>query len=184
MSLDSVDLITDPELSQKNGVKLKGVGADIVVSTDNTDTTTIEGKNRKDAFVISKSGEYEVSGLLIQKGIDNSYYTIDSDFIRVMYVGYGSKNLDIKSLKDVGDVDVLLLPIGGGDNFPDYDLLEKIVSEVDPIKLIPFAYGGDLKSLDEFVKHFGYNITEESYIKVDSAPEQEDRKMDVIVLKS
>ena len=135
MSIDSVDLITDPEFSQKNGVKLKGVNADIVISTDGKDATSIEGKNRKEVFVISKSGEYEVSGLLIQKGIDNSYYTIDSDFIRVMYVGYGSKNLDIKSLKDVGDVDVLLLPIGGGDNFPDYDLLEKRRS--DPRQHLP-----------------------------------------------
>ena len=184
MSIDSVDLITDPEFSQKNGVKLKGVNADIVISTDGKDATSIEGKNRKEVFVISKSGEYEVGGLMIQKGIDNSYYTIDSDLIRVVYIGVGSKEIDIKLFKDVGDVDVLLLPIGGGDNFPDYDLLEKIISEVDPIKLVPFAYGGDLKSLDEFIKHFGYNYTEESMIKVDSAPEQEDRKMDVVVLKN
>ncbi len=184
LAIDSVELLTDPTLSEKNGISLKGTQADIVLSTDKTEKTSIKGKNREDVFVISKPGEYEVSGLMIQKGIDSQFYSIDSDLIRVVYIGSGSANLDIKSFKDIGDVDVLLLPIGGGEMFPDYDLLEKIISEVDPIKLVPFAYGGDLKSLEDFIKHFGYIYTQESMLKLDSAPEQEERKMDVVVLNS
>ena len=108
-----------------------------------------------------------------------------------MYMGLAGKDFNPKDVEDVGDVDVLIAPIGNGDMFLDYETLEKVFSEVDPQILIPCGLnedgaklGEELKSREEFIQHFGFsNISDESYITVKPRSKEKDESpMEVIFL--
>ena len=106
-------------------------------------------------------------------------------------MGLLDNSFDVSLTKDLGDVDVLILPIGNGSLFADYEKLEKIINNIDPSILIPCAYkkegtkvGEDIKVRDDFIKYFGLtNIKEESSYTVSSAKvEEEQRSVEVIFL--
>ncbi len=50
------------------------------------------------------------------------------------------KDFDPKKTKNLGDVDVLIVPVGDGVNFMDFDKIERVISNTDPSILIPCAY--------------------------------------------
>ena len=68
--------------------------------------------------------------------------------------------------------------------------MEKVLNYVDPTVLLPCAYKSDglkiekeLRSKDEFIKHFGFtNIKEQSSLNVTPTVEQESKIMEVIFL--
>jgi hypothetical protein len=105
-------------------------------------------------------------------------------------MGLVDNSFDISLTKDLGDVDVLILPIGNGDMFLDYEKIEKILGNIDPTILLPCGFkeeglklGKDIKSKDEFIKYFGFtNVREESYISVQATVEDE-KNIEVIFLK-
>ena len=128
---------------------------------------------------------------MIRRDIDSDVYIIDENNLRVVYLGGTGKNFDPSSIKNVGDVDVLILPVGDGVNFMDFDTMEKVISDVDPAVLLPCAYGEDgpkgnsLKSKEEFIKHFGFaNVREEGYINVTKkkVDEEDQQSVEVIFL--
>jgi len=150
----------------------------------------IEPDHRDNIFEISSPGEYEIGGMMIRRGIDLPFYTIDEGNLRVVYMGVIDNSLDVSKTKDLGDVDVLILPIGNGDLFIDYEKIEKILNYIDPTVLLPCAYktdglkvGKDIKSRDDFIKYFGFtNVKEQSSLNVTSTVEQESKIMEVIFL--
>ena len=127
---------------------------------------------------------------MIRRGIDLPFYTIDEGNLRVVYMGVIDNSLDVSKTKDLGDVDVLILPIGNGDLFIDYEKIEKILNYIDPTVLLPCAYkmdglkvGKNIKSRDDFIKYFGFtNVKEQSSLNVTSTVEQESKIMEVIFL--
>jgi L-ascorbate metabolism protein UlaG (beta-lactamase superfamily) len=199
---DNISILTDPLALDQSGVNLPKSKADVVLFSQN-DLYGIEGilkeyalakkiepDNRNFLIEISSPGEYEIEGMMIRRDVNLPFYTIDEGILRVVYMGLVDNSLDISETKDLGDVDVLILPIGNGDLFIDYDKIEKILNYVDPTVLLPCAYkrdglkiGKELKSKDEFIKHFGFtNIKEQSSLNVIPTVEQESKIMEVIWL--
>jgi hypothetical protein len=203
ISGDSVSVLTDPQELKKSGLSFTKVKADVVLFSDpkltlKTDiiksedmTKKVVPDSRKHIVEISSPGEFEIGGLMIRRPIRTNFYIIDELNLRVLYMGLAGKDFDVKDLEDVGDVDVLIAPIGNGDLFIDYDKLEKVFSAVDPEILIPCGLkedgnklGKDLKSKEDFIKHFGFsNVSEESYITLKPRGKEKDEKpMEVIIL--
>ena len=203
ISGDNVSVLTDPQELKKSGLSFTKVKADVVLFSDpnltlKTDIIKSEdmGKkvlpdSRKHIVEISSPGEFEIGGLMIRRPIKTNFYIIDELNLRVLYMGLAGKDFNVKDLDDVGDVDVLIAPIGNGDLFIDYDKLEKVFSSVDPEILIPCGLkedgnklGKDLKSKEDFIKHFGFsNVSEESYINLKPKGKEKDEKpMEVIIL--
>jgi len=203
ISGDNVTLLTDPQELKKSGLSFTKVKADVVLFSNpkltlKTDIIKSEDMSkkvvpdtRKHIVEISSPGEFEIGGLMIRRPIKTDFYIIDELNLRVLYMGLAGKDFDVKDLEDVGDVDVLIAPIGNGDLFIDYDKLEKVFSAVDPEILIPCGLkedgnklGKDLKSKEDFIKHFGFsNVSEESYITVKPKGKEKDEKpMEVIIL--
>jgi L-ascorbate metabolism protein UlaG (beta-lactamase superfamily) len=128
---------------------------------------------------------------MIRRGIGDDFYVIDEKNIRVVYMGGTDNTFDLAKSKDLGDVDVLILPVGDGVNFMDFDKIEKIISNTDPAILIPCAYkgeggkNGELKSKEEFIKHFGFtNVRDENYLNVNKKKvEEEEKSIEVIFLQ-
>lgn len=184
---DGLVTVTDLASAKASGVKGLSSEADVVINS-RLEATALDIKpvNREKVFEISSPGEYEIAGLMVQRPISGVHYVIDYDLIRIVYIGFGSKNIDVKQLRDLGDVDVLLLPYSDGEDFPSYDTIQEIISKVEPVILVPFGTDAPgSKSKEDFVKTFGYTTaTTEKMLKVESKPEAEERAMRVVFLES
>lgn len=203
ISGDNVSVITDPQELKKTGLSFTKAKADVVLFSDpdlklkekilhseGIDKKVVPDKREK-IVEISSPGEFEIGGLMIRRPVKSNFYIIDELNLRVLYMGLARKDFDPKDVDDVGDVDVLIAPIGNGDLFLDYDNLEKVFSAVDPQILIPCglkedgaSLGKELKSRDDFIKHFGFSsVSDESYITVKPRrKEKEEMPMEVIFL--
>ena len=202
LSNDNISILTDPVALEESGIGLPKCKADVVLFSQRDLygkedilreyelEKKIEPDHRDNIFEISSPGEYEIGGMMIRRGIDLPFYTIDEGNLRVVYMGVIDNSLDVSKTKDLGDVDVLILPIGNGDLFIDYEKIEKILNYIDPTVLLPCAYktdglkvGKDIKSRDDFIKYFGFtNVKEQSSLNVTSTVEQESKIMEVIFL--
>ena len=202
LSNDNMSILTYPLALKESGIGLPKCKADVVLFSQRNLygkedilreyelEKKIEPDHRDNIFEISSPGEYEIGGMMIRRGIDLPFYTIDEGNLRVVYMGVIDNSLDVSKTKDLGDVDVLILPIGNGDLFIDYEKIEKILNYIDPTVLLPCAYktdglkvGKDIKSRDDFIKYFGFtNVKEQSSLNVTSTVEQESKIMEVIFL--
>ena len=202
LSNDNISILTDPVALKESGIGLPKCKADVVLFSQRDLygkedilreyelEKKIEPDHRDNIFEISSPGEYEIGGMMIRRGIDLPFYTIDEGNLRIVYMGVIDNSLDVSKTKDLGDVDVLILPIGNGDLFIDYEKIEKILNYIDPTVLLPCAYktdglkvGKDIKSRDDFIKYFGFtNVKEQSSLNVTSTVEQESKIMEVIFL--
>ena len=148
ISTPSISLITEPLLLSESGVSFPKTSADIIAvvnyGKDIKDSilkdTKLDGKvvpeHREKIIEISTPGEFEIGGLMIRRDIDSDVYIIDENNLRTVYLGGTGKNFDPASIKNTGDVDVLILPVGDGVNFMDFDTMEKVISDVDPAVLL------------------------------------------------
>ncbi len=197
----NIDVITDPLSLNDVGLKLGKNNADVLLYTNEVKKITeVEKKTVEEKITISKKqkifhidtpGEYELGGLMVRRNIDQNYYILDEEFIRVIYIGNISKEVKADDFKNLGDVEVLIIPVGDGENFPEFDVIEKIISTVDPLLLIPSGFKTenmkiefDLKTAEDFVKQAGYtNVQNEKVVSITGAPEKEVRKMEVVILE-
>lgn len=193
LSFDKVDVLTDPDSLQDVGLTFPKTTSDVVLYTGAGKDVPVDklSPSKKDTTMsINTPGEYELGGLMVRRSIGCNFYLLDEDYLRVLYVGYLDKGVKVEDFKNLGDVEVLIIPVGDGDNFPEFGVIEKIISQVDPLLLIPSGFKTDamkesnnLKTADDFVKQAGYtNIQHEKQVSIVGAPEKEVRKMDVVIL--
>ena len=194
-----VRIVIDP-YSEEIGLKLPKIEGDIVLSThshyDHNNIKAINGN----PFVIEGPGEYEVKGVFVQ-GIpawhdekqgtlrgSNTIYTIDVEELRLCHLGdFGQAELSSEQLEKIGDVDVLMIPVGGVYTIDAKGAL-KIMSQIEPKITIPMHYGlpklkVKLEAVDKFLKAVGIKALEPEpklSIKKKDISEEEAK---VIVLK-
>lgn len=154
----------------------KGIGltpprfrADIVLIThahpDHANAATIPGEPR----IISGPGEYETRGIAI-RGIPtfhdphggrergpNTVYRIEAEGMTVGHLGdFGEPELREETAEALGDIDVLLVPVGGTYTM-DGKAAAAVVRELGPRLVIPMHYHlpgltVKLSTVDEFLK--------------------------------
>ena len=94
----------------------------------------------------------------IERGI-NGIWVLEMDGLKIVHLGdLGQKKLTDKQLKEIGDVDVLMIPVGGVYTINGTDA-QKIVEQLKPKRyIIPMHYGTkvfeDLLPPDEFLGGF------------------------------
>jgi len=202
LNVGDITLLTDPSALKESGLSFSKVKSDVVLFSEKDLTgkddilvekdllKKIEPDHRESVIEISSPGEFEIGGVMVRRDVDSPFYIIDETTLRVVYMGLLDNSFDISLTKDLGDVDVLILPIGNGSLFIDYDKIEKILNNVDPTILLPCAYkkeglklGKDIKGREDFIKYFGFtNVRDESYVNVSPSAEQEQKNMEVIFL--
>lgn len=199
----STSVVTDPLYSVESKGGFTKTKADIclftdpiliaeekIIETKKLDTKVIPD-NREKIIEISSPGEFEIGGLMIRRGLDEPFYLIDEKELRVVYLGLVDKDFDVDLTKDLGDVEVLIAPVGDGEKFPSYEKLEKIINNIDPNILLPYGFSTDenkiegLKTRDEFIKHFGFtNVSDENYVNITSITETDQKFIKVIFLNN
>lgn len=114
-----------------------------------------------DAFVVDTPGEYEIKKLLIEgrasgeKG--ETVFRIVADGVHIGYLG-GQATLDETAADLLEGVDVLLVPVGGGEVL-DANAAGDVVNKIEPRIVVPMAtremLGGAQMSVEQFCKAMG-----------------------------
>lgn len=166
-----VKLLIDP-FSKELGLRVPRMNDTIyLVTHDHYDHNNIGGVDKK-SFVVTGPGEYEKAGVQIvgvqsfhdnEEGIKRGYntiYVVTIDGIRVCHMGdIGQTQLTDEQLSTIGDIDILMIPVGGIYTV-DGKQATKLVSQLQPKIVIPMHYKikGLKEKLDDekvFVKEIG-----------------------------
>ncbi len=196
---EQLSIVIDP-FSEKIGLKLPKLEADILMVShqheDHNNTKAIASNY----FLIDGPGEYEVKNIFIQ-GIrsfhddsqgkergENTIYTIEAESLKICHLGdFGQRELNQEQLDAIGEVDILMIPVGGVFTVSAKEAA-KIMSQIEPKITIPMHYSLPklkikLDILDKFLKIFGIKSLEPlkklSIKKKDLSPEE----AKIIVLK-
>jgi L-ascorbate metabolism protein UlaG (beta-lactamase superfamily) len=169
-------VITDP-YGKEIGYRLPRLRADIVtVSHDHPDHSNVKAVKGKPK-VIGGPGEYEIKGIFII-GIStfhdgrrgklkgrNTVYLFDFEELTICHLGDLGHVPTESQLEDLGDVDVLLIPVGGVTTI-DPAKASEVISLVEPKIVIPMHYrtkalkDSKLRPVDQFLKEMGAKKTD------------------------
>jgi L-ascorbate metabolism protein UlaG (beta-lactamase superfamily) len=166
--------VTDP-YPPALGPKLAKLEADLVtVSHPHPNHSNVQAV--RDARVIDGPGEYEVKGITVngvaayhddRKGEErgrNTVFLIEVDDVRVCHLGDLGHRLDDASLEVIGSVDILLVPVGGGNSL-DASRAAEVVRQIEPRMVVPMHYAvpavkKELDGVERFLKEMGAPETE------------------------
>ncbi len=182
-------LVTDPFDPKMVGLKYGDAKADVVtISHDHPDHNYLKGVSgpvtRGEVFVINRPGEYEIGGVEVRALSTlgpNLIMVMRIDDIFVVHSGDLGHVLSEKRVEDIGLVDVLLVPVGGGVTL-DAKRAAGVIAQLEPSIVIPMHYSAPglsaempkLAGVEDFVKEMGAEAGEKSKkLKVtrDSLPE-------------
>ncbi|OIO18805.1 MAG: hypothetical protein COY69_02215 [Candidatus Magasanikbacteria bacterium CG_4_10_14_0_8_um_filter_32_14] len=153
-----VTIIIDP-YKQTKGSCPRSLTPDIALFTrGEKDIITLSGE----PFVFSTPGEVDTRGVLITavEGHEAGQIMlrIDSEDMTIAHVGIIKKQLTPRQLEVLSNIDILCLPVGHPDSF-DVENAIKLINEIEPKIVIPFAFNSDndpdAKAIEGFLKEIG-----------------------------
>jgi hypothetical protein len=133
--------------SKESGLSIPRHKTDVFLSVFSQLSDSLFNEEKKDWFIIKNAGEYELKGnfiygmvLNIEKELVKSLYKIR---IEDMKIGYLGEMKDKEMTPEVGnflaDIDIMILPIGGGDVLSIEKAVE-IIKQIEPKIVIPMYY--------------------------------------------
>lgn len=143
---------------------------------------------RERLFVVDGPGEYEVSGVMItgirsyhdtQKGADrgvNTIYVIHLDDVVFCHLGDLGHDLSQQQIEEIGNVDVLFVPVGGGETIGPVEA-SGVISQIEPRMVVPMHYAlgqtsfeYELAGLEKFTHELGLkDVVAEEKVTVNSS---------------
>ena len=163
-------VITDP-YSPDLGYSLGKPTARIVtVSHQHPGHSYVQGIGGEPKLVAGP-GEYEISGVLIigmatfhdgeegRKRGKNTAYLMEVDEVSVCHLGDLGHVLTTEQVAEIGNVDVLLLPVGGVSTI-NASMAAEVVRELEPKAVVPMHYktealNRELEPVGRFLKEMG-----------------------------
>jgi len=161
-------LLTDP-YSNETGLRFPRTTEPdmLVLSHQDRGRFNIEGVGGA-PFIVSDPGEWEVKGLFAT-GIQDPeaekeeerhvIYRFDVEGMSIAFLGQIKRALTTNEIEALGDIDILLLPVGGG-TVLDAKAAAEMITTLEPRMVIPMYYDIDglkekLGSVDAFIKQIG-----------------------------
>ncbi len=183
-----LSIITDP-YSEQIGLPAPRLKGDIVtVSHDEPGHNNVAAV-KGDPLVIGGPGEYETGGVFVM-GIAmhavlsdpprwNVAYLFQYDSLTVLHLGNLSHVPDQSTIEGMGEVNVALVPVGGGSALRAAQAAE-VIALIEPHYVVPMHYAQpgltiELDPLDRFLKAMGISkVQEEDTLRLTSGtlPEQ------------
>src|SRR4051794_5091691 len=163
-------IIADP-FDKSLGLGNPGQKADIVTVSHDDPHHNAVAAVKGDPKVINGPGEYETRGVFItgvwsfaddtggkERG-RNTIFLFHLDDLMVCHLGALGHTLNSQQLAALGDVDVLLVPVGGHASLTASKASE-VISQIEPKIVIPMHYSTgreslELDNLDKFTKEMG-----------------------------
>lgn len=185
-------IVTDPFDPNMLGIRFPKVDADIVTVShahDDHDKSELVGGVKK---VIMGPGEYEINGISVigfssfhddKKGVErgkNTIYVYETEGLRVAHLGDLGHDLSEETVEDMGEIDVLMVPVGGTFTLGPKEAAD-VVRRIEPKIIIPMHYQmaglnpqtfGELKTEEAFVTELGLGMTNDKklVVKADTLP--------------
>jgi L-ascorbate metabolism protein UlaG (beta-lactamase superfamily) len=136
-----------------------------------------------DAMVLDGPGEYEIKGATItgvparlhidESGNRGTAYSILVDGINVVVTGNIAGKLDEDEVEALGQVDVLVVPVGGHGLTLDAEGAAAVVTQLEPTFVVPVHYddGGTTypvpqDGVDKFLSEMGASPEPESKLRI------------------
>jgi L-ascorbate metabolism protein UlaG (beta-lactamase superfamily) len=200
---NQVSIVIDP-FSEEIGLRVPKLEADILLIThhhhDHDNIRAVSGS----PFLIEGAGEYEIKEAFIQ-GVPswhdnllgkergtNTIYTIEVEGMRLCHLGdLGQKELTADQLERIGEIDILMIPVGGIYTISAKEA-PKIMAQIEPKIIIPMHYqipklnppaGGKLDGLDKFLKTMGIKSIEPLPKLLIKKKDLSEEEVKIVVLK-
>lgn len=202
-------VVTDPFDESAVGLKYPAVEADIVTTShDHDDHGKIKlVKNYKKAF--TGPGEYEVMGISFigipsfhdekkslpagrqgEKRGKNTIFVIEVDGVRICHLGDLGHKLTEGQLKKIGDIDVLMIPVGGEYTI-DSKLAVIVMQQIEASYIIPMHYQVEglksstfkkLEPVENFLKASGMVVEKTDKLVVKKEMIVDDQPATIVVM--
>jgi L-ascorbate metabolism protein UlaG (beta-lactamase superfamily) len=195
MERNRISVVTDP-FSDRIGLPVPKLKADVVtISHDEP------GHNNADAVkgashVLNHPGEYEIGGVFIT-GIElhhveskearwNVAYRFEYDNLTILHLGDLAHVPSQSTVEDIGEVNVLLMPVGGGKGLRASQAAE-VVGMIEPTYVVPMHYAIpklklDLDPLDKFLKAMGVSTVQQLEVLKVSGGGESGEQTQIVVL--
>jgi L-ascorbate metabolism protein UlaG (beta-lactamase superfamily) len=166
-----VTIVTDP-YDKSIGYVMPRVRADIITVSHDAPGHAAAAAIKSEARVLTKPGEYEVKGIFIT-GIqtwrapgaqgaakeENTVFVFEFGDLTVCHLGDLARVLTQAQVEAMPDIDVLMIPVGGGSAL-DADKAAEVISLIEPHIVIPMHYKTSwvnlpLDPLSKFLKEMG-----------------------------
>lgn len=168
---------------------------------DHNNTAAVQPAH-ENVFVVNGPGEYEVRGILItgvrtyhdkNQGTVHGYntvYTIHIDDVVCCHLGDLGHELTQRQLEEIGNVDILFVPVGGGETINATEAAG-VIGQIEPRIVIPMHYAlpqhtdtYQLASLEPFTHELGLKdvaYQEKLSITASSLPNDEEETRIVLM---
>jgi L-ascorbate metabolism protein UlaG (beta-lactamase superfamily) len=203
----NASVVTDP-YSAKVGFPFPRVSADIITVShqhfDHNNSSAVSSTSRREVpFEISQPGEYEVSEISVfgvksfhddksgELRGENTIFVIKVDDITIAHLGDLGHKLADKQTEEIGEIDVLFMPIGG-----HYTIGPKVAAEVmsqlQPSIVVPMHYRtkkhdqkafSSVLGLSDFLEEVGFDEVK-PIEKLSLTKQQLPDEMEVMVMKA
>jgi L-ascorbate metabolism protein UlaG (beta-lactamase superfamily) len=165
VSFGDTTLAFDP-IAKSSKLSPVKFGADVAfVSLNHPNFNGVENASHgsKEAFVVQGPGEYEI-GTVTARGYGvktkyagsehyNTIYQVRLEEMNMVFLGaLGDPEIDPKILSEFGDIDILFVPVGGGDVL-EVPQAAKLALKLEARLIIPMHY--DAAALKAFLKEAG-----------------------------
>ena len=171
----NITVIADP-YPPGLGYALDKPSADIITVSHNHDNHSYISPITGEPKLINRPGEYEIGGALIigisafhdaENGATlgkNTIYAIEVDDVTVCHLGDLGHPLNSNQTEELGNIDVLLVPVGGGTTISAAQAAA-LIRNIEPKVVIPMHYQTptltkELDSIDKFLKEMGLTSIE------------------------
>lgn len=190
-----ISVVTDP-YSDSIGLPTPRLKGDVVtISHQEPGHNNVEAV-KGNAHVLEGPGEYELGGVFIT-GIPmhlieedavrwNIAYLFEYDNLTVLHLGDLAHVPDQSTIESFGEVNVLLLPVGGGNSLRANQAAE-VVALIEPQYVVPMHYElpglkVQLDPVDKFLKAMGVAHAQEAdWLKVSSGEMSEQTQVVVLL---
>lgn len=196
-------IVTDP-FDASAGIKMpRNIAADVITVSHkhplHANTAEVGPLNEaKKPLVIDIPGEYEVGGTFVygiqsvhdqkegQERGSNIIFRFEAEGMSVGHLGDLGRQLSVEEMEKLENVDILLVPVGGGTTLPLKAMVE-IVGELEPRVVIPMHYKlpeikAPMEGADKFLRELGVGKSEpENKLKI-SRKDLPSEEMKVIIL--
>ncbi len=185
-------IVTDP-VASATGYSLNRPTAEIVTlsSPDNPDISNVKGV-KGEPCEFTAPGEYEVRGILVT-GIPipradgqgrTMAYSCEIDGVTIVHLGLPDAAPDATILERFENVDVLIMPVGGGGSL-DAAAASDLMQRIDPNIVVPMNYHTTLEKapldpLDRFLSEAGATAEQKARLSVTRASIPSELTVEVI----
>ena len=168
-------ILTDP-FPPGLGYTLGKQAADIVTVSHQHPSHSYDQGINSEHRLVKGPGEYEISGVLIlgistyhdsvkgQSRGKNTIYLMEIDGVNILHLGDLGHALNDQQAEEIGNVDVLLLPVGGV-NTINAAMAAEVIRKLEPKVVVPMHYktekgSADLEPVENFLKEMGKTLVE------------------------